>query len=319
VPALTLPFSVYGSAQAHVWFEKQLDEVTHARAGNTIAEKRTYYDHANSERVAAMRTTYNVRTSEQTIAGVVVDVVEPANGVAAKNAKRVLINLHGGAFLWGSRSGALVESIPIASVGRIKVISVDYRLAPEYKFPDATDDVVAVYRALLKTYRAENIGIYGSSAGGYLTAETTARLIADKQPLPGAIGTLFGSLLSPGGDTYYLAPALTGGKAPTQALPINAIPYFSDIRADDPRAQPGLTPEDLKKFPPTLLIGGTRDFTLSSVLRSHRLLVQAGVDAELHVWDGMWHAFPIDHDMPESREAYDVIVKFFDRHLGRRH
>lgn len=50
----------------------------------------------------------------QTIGGVLTDVVEPVQGVAAKNAKRVLINLHGGAFLWGARSGALVESIPVA-------------------------------------------------------------------------------------------------------------------------------------------------------------------------------------------------------------
>jgi acetyl esterase/lipase len=319
VAPFALPFSAYASPQAHSRFQEQLDEVSRARAGDTIAEKRAYYDHANGERVAALRAAFPVRTHEERIAGVLVDVVEPASRTPARNADRVLINLHGGAFLWGSRSGALVESIPIASLGRIKVVSVDYRLAPENKFPAATEDVMAVYRALLKTHRPEDIGIYGSSAGGYLTAEVTAQIIADKLPLPGAIGTLFGSLLAPNGDSFFLAPTLTGGKAPPLAPPITAFPYFSAIHADDPRAQPGLAPPGLKRFPATLLISGTRDFTLSSVLQSHRLLVQAGVNAELHVWDGMWHAFSIDYDMAESREAYTVIINFFDRHLGRHH
>jgi monoterpene epsilon-lactone hydrolase len=69
--------------------------------------------------------------------------------------------------------------------------------------------------------------------------------------------------------------------------------------------------------PPTLLISGSRDFALSSVLRSHALLVQAGVDAELHVYEGLWHSFFSDPELPESRAAYDAMVRFFDRHLGR--
>jgi acetyl esterase/lipase len=70
----------------------------------------------------------------------------------------------------------------------------------------------------------------------------------------------------------------------------------------------------LAKFPPTLLISGTRDFAMSSVIRSQALLSQAGVNTELHVWDGMWHSFFSDPELPEShRDA--VIVKFFERHL----
>lgn len=74
----------------------------------------------------------------------------------------------------------------------------------------------------------------------------------------------------------------------------------------------------VSRFPPTLLITGTRDFAMSSVIRSHRLLVQAGVDADLHVWEGMWHAFFSDPELPESQQAYDVIAQFFHRHLGPR-
>jgi len=56
---------------------------------------------------------------------------------------------------------------------------------------------------------------------------------------------------------------------------------------------------------------------MSSVLRSQSLLTAAGVETELHVWDGMWHAFFSDPEIPESRQAYAVMLRFFDRRLGR--
>jgi acetyl esterase/lipase len=66
-----------------------------------------------------------------------------------------------------------------------------------------------------------------------------------------------------------------------------------------------------------LLITGTRDAAMSAVIRSQTLLSQAGVSTELQVWEGMWHSFFSDPEMPESRAAYETIVKFFDKHLTR--
>ena len=57
---------------------------------------------------------------------------------------------------------------------------------------------------------------------------------------------------------------------------------------------------------------------MSAVVHSQALLTAAGVDAELHVWDGMWHSFFSDPETPEAREAYAAMVRFFDRRLGRR-
>jgi acetyl esterase/lipase len=244
------------------------------------------------------------------------DVVLPAQGIAAGQRHRVLINLHGGAFLWGAHSGGLVEAIPLASLGRIKVVSVDYRQGPEHVFPAASEDVEAVYRALLRQYPARNIGIYGCSAGGVLTGEAVARIITHKLPVPGAIGTFCGSISDLGGDSAYVAPVLSGDPPPAGPLKLADLPYFKGARASDPLVFPANSPALLAKFPPTLLITGSRDFTLSSVLHSQALLAAAGVDTELHVWDGMWHSFFSDPEMPESREAYAVMVRFFDRRLG---
>lgn len=74
----------------------------------------------------------------------------------------------------------------------------------------------------------------------------------------------------------------------------------------------------LTPLEPTLLIAGSRDFAVSSLFRTQAALTNVGVETELHIWDGMWHAFFIDPDLPESKETYKVVVKFFDRHLGRR-
>ena len=72
----------------------------------------------------------------------------------------------------------------------------------------------------------------------------------------------------------------------------------------------------MARFPPALLITGTRDYAMSAVLHTHAQLVRLGVEAELHVREGMEHAYFYDPALPEAREAYDIIVKFSNRHLG---
>ena len=129
-----------------------------------------------------------MNVEEPNIAGVRTDTITPLS-MPESNRNRVLINLHGGGF--NSDSGSLIEGVPIANLAKIKVVSVYYRLAPENPFPAAVDDVVAVYRELLKTYKPRNIGIFGTSAGAILTAEVTVRLNSWACP-PGALGIFSG-------------------------------------------------------------------------------------------------------------------------------
>jgi acetyl esterase/lipase len=76
-------------------------------------------------------------------------------------------------------------------------------------------------------------------------------------------------------------------------------------------------PETLANFPPTLIVTATRGFELSAALYTHTQLVRVGVEADLHVWEGLFHGFFYNPDVPESKDAYNVMVKFFDSHLGR--
>jgi len=312
------PFSAFAaSPQALKRFQEILVEGKSAPGlGGPIDASRTFYDAINSDRAGRMRTLYPVEIKAAKIGGVAVDIVEPAAGKT--DGRRVLINLHGGAFLWGAGSGGLVESIPVANLSGIRVISVDYRQGPESVFPAASEDVESVYRALLKEHRADEIGIYGCSAGGILTAESVAWLASKRLPTPGAIGIFCAGVVEMQGDSAYVGPLLMGENVPAAPGNLGALPYFKGADVASPLVIPGVSTAVLARFPPTLLISGTRDFAMSSVLRSDDLLTRAGVSTELHVWDGMWHSFFSDPELPESKAAYQVMARFFQRHLGQR-
>jgi epsilon-lactone hydrolase len=326
VPAFDVPLSSYMSEEAKRAFVRHAVNRPLASIDPTasIATRRKGVDEYYRPMVERAKALYPVRIEQQKIAAVMTDVVTPEGGVSAVNRNRVLINLHGGGFTVGAGLGALVESIPIASAGKFRVITVDYRMAPEYKFPAASEDVAAVYKELLKHYQPENIGIYGCSAGGMLTAEVVAWFQKVHLPKPGAIGIFCaGADLTNGGDSRFLSEPLdveTGLAPPPPSAPNPprlAMAYFSNANVKDPLVSPALTPAVLSKFPPTLLISGTRDTFLSPAVFAQTQLVEVGVEADLHVWNGMWHAFFFDADLPESKEAYSVITKFFVKHLGR--
>lgn len=316
----TIPFSALASKEARDEFARMLAAPPGPDFSKGIEAARTFYGKFNDERLADMRSSYSTTSASETMGGVRVDVVKPAAEIPARNRDRVLINVHGGAFMWGAGSGALVEAVPIAATARIKVVTIDYRMAPEHKFPAASEDVAAVYKVLLKTYRPENIGIYGCSAGGILTAQSVAWFAAHDLPRPGAIAMLCASGAEFIGDSAYVAPVLTGQPpVPADAQPalrLKSVPYFADANPDDPLVLPDQSSKVLAGFPPTLLIVGGRDFSASSMTMTHRRLRSAGVPADLFVIDGMWHAFFIYPKLPESRETYDIMARFFDRHLG---
>lgn len=333
VPPFDLPLSPYMSEQSRARF---IDEIGHGlnlsniKMGDPdyIQKLRSAIDDQIRPKVERAKRQYPVRIERQSIGGVSVHVVTPESGVARENKHRVLINLHGGAFIAGAGGlHGIAESIPVSSMGRFRVLTVDYRIGPEHKFPAASEDVAAVYKELLHQHDAREIGIYGCSAGGTLSAMAVSWFQKEKLPVPGAIAMLsaaaFGNFYSPrsvgswSGDSVYVARALSN--APLSPKDNQQPPrdwYLSEAEPSDPLVAPALWPTVLEKFPPTLLITGTRAHDLSAATQTHRELVKAGVQADLHLWDGMGHCFFLDADLPESREAYDVLVKFFKRHLS---
>lgn len=233
--------------------------------------------------------------------------------------------MHDGGYHFATGGGldGQIEAIPIAGVGELKVIAIDYRTSPDYHFPAANEDVTSVYKYLLKSYKPENIGLYSCSTGATLSAGSAAWFQKEKLPRPGAIG-LFGDGATKDdhadGDSYFINMPLLGGKvlAPWESLQVlYPEPYMRGTDYNDPLVAPVVSPHPLSQFPPTLVISRTRDVGLSETVYTHTQLIKAGVDADLHVWEGMWHCFFFDVDLPESKEVFDVVSKFFDRTLGR--
>ena len=283
-----------------------------APAGD-IAALRAHYDAFNRRHLAVALENYAVDIVEETIAGVRVDIVTPAETDVDD---RVLLCLHGGAFMWGRGAGALLEAVPIAAVARTRVIAVQYALAPETAFPAAVDDVMAVYSALVAQHSPGSIGIYGCSAGAVLTAQATARMIAEEIAVPGAIAMLCGAGLEMEGDSVAVAAAFNGEPETAEPETLAALPYFAGADFGDPLVFPGAHERVLARFPPSLLVTGSRDFAASSVTVMHRRLAAAGVDAVLLHFDGMGHAFHMATTLAESRETFAAMARFFDTHLS---
>ena len=263
--------------------------------------------------LAKLRKNYHVDIQSLIFGDVYTEAITPSEGIAQKNKGRVLINLHGGAFAIHGRVGGQLESIVVAATGHIKVIAVDYRMYPEHVFPAATDDILVVYKELLKSYRPENIGIYGCSAGAALTAQTLVRLQREGIPAPGAVGMLCGAAIMDGGGDSSEMLSLINGKVELG----ETGSYFMNEDLDNPLISPGKYPDILQHFPPSLLVSSTRDFALSGVVVTHSQLVKLGVEAELHIYEGLGHSRFLNPDVPEFVEVHKVIVKFFDKYLGK--
>jgi acetyl esterase/lipase len=279
----------------------------------SLAERRASIDAFRKGRAEEARKLYPVSVEEKTIGGVRCDVIAPL-AIPAEKRNRVLLNVHGGGF--NADSGSLVEGVPIANLTQTTVVSVYYRLAPEHPFPAAVDDTVAVYKDLLKTYAARNMGLFGTSAGAILTVEVAVRLRRDGLPLPAALGVFSGTGdLSQAGDSeaLYAVSGLCGPlRVPSKSSHLSG--YVGSTNPTDPLLSPLYA--DLRGFPPTLFVTSTRDLLLSGTTILHRAFLRAGVDGQLVVFEALPHAFWYDYHLPETKEALHIMARFFNQKLG---
>lgn len=250
---------------------------------------------------------YGVRVCQSELNGVPVSIYTPSRSLEAQG-RHVLLNLHGGGFVLDS--GSVTENVPVAALSGIKVVAAMYRYAPEFPFPAALDDAEAVFRELLQTHGPENIVVYGASAGAALAAELMVRLCERKLPMPAALGFFSGIAdFSQTGDSEYFFASSEDRRPVAEIL----APYIGTHEVTDPALSPLYA--DLSQFPPTLCISGTRDFLLSQTVRFHRALLEANVDAELVVFEGMPHTHWCYLEAPESDDTFRHMAEFFKRRL----
>ncbi len=285
------------------------------RPAESLAERRKSTDAYTARAREEWLKICPVTIEDRTIGGVPVHVVTPPD-MQFSNHDKILLNLHGGGF--NSDSGSYTESIPIASYAKMKVVAVLYRLAPEYPFPAAVDDSIAVYKELIKVYKPEHVIIYGTSAGAILTSEVAVRLKQLGLPEPGGLGIFsgMGDFARPGDSiAIYALRGLSGHLDPPEKGAHDPF-YVASTDAKDPILSPIYA--DLRGMPPTLFVTSGRDLLLSGTANLHRAFLSAGVDARLVVFDALTHAFWYDSKLPEAIEANHIMADFFNKTLSKR-
>jgi epsilon-lactone hydrolase len=272
---------------------------------------------ATLQTLPALHEKLGVKVEPVTVGGVKAYMLTPRN-VPPENANRLLVHVHGGCYVSGPGESGTTEAILMAGFGHFKIISVDYRMPPDHPYPAALDDAMAVWKAAVKMADPKKMAIFGSSAGGALTLEMVLRVKQDHLPMPAAIapGTPMADLTN-SGDTFRTNAMLDNVLvAPDASCDKRAALYTNGHDLKDPMVSPLFG--DMHGFPPAILTTGTRDLLLSNTVRVHRKLRQAGVEASLQVYEGQSHSqYSRDVDAPETKEAFEEIAKFLDRHLGR--
>jgi acetyl esterase/lipase len=262
---------------------------------------------ADMERmVGLMPPAADVETSPVTANGV------PAEWVAAPDADddRVVLYLHGGAYVIGSINTHRDLAGRISRASGARVLNVDYRLAPEHPHPAAVDDATAAYRWLLEQDHASgDLAVAGDSAGGGLTVATLVALRDGGQPMPAA-----GVCLSPWVDLEGTGESMTtcahlDPMVQKEHLVRMAKLYLGGHDPRTPLAAPLYA--DLSGLPPLLIQVGTAETLLDDSQRIAERARNAGVDVTLDVWDDMIHVFqafaPI---LPEGQQAIERIGEY---------
>lgn len=224
---------------------------------------------------------------------------------------KVVLYVHGGGYVMGSAGSHRDVTGRLSKAAGARVLSLNYRLAPEHPFPAPVDDAVAAYRWLLaQGISPGNIAVAGDSAGGGLAIATLLALRDAGEPLPAA-----GIGISPWVDMEGTGESMTTRAAvdpvvQKEGLLGMAKLYLGDADPKNPLAAP--LHADLAGLPPLLLQVGDAETLLDDSTRLAERARAAGVDVTLKVWDEMphvWHLFaPI---LPEGRQAIDEIGSFF--------
>lgn len=241
----------------------------------------------------------------------------PASWSIAERAERgrVVLHLHGGGYMMGSSKTHRGMTALLSRVTRAHVLCPDYRLAPEHTHPAALDDAVAAYRWLLDDRDVDpaKLAVTGDSAGGGLALSMLVRARDDGLPMPSCyVG------LSPWTDLAGTGESLRTHDERDPWLSADMIPaaargYAGDTPVDDPLVSPLYA--DLKGLPPMLLHVGEDEILRDDAVRLVERAREAGVDASVGVFEGMWHVFHA-FPTPESSRAWREIGAFVRRHSG---
>jgi len=249
--------------------------------------------------------------------------IEPVQGdvrgewVTAAGADRgVILYMHGGGYVAGSPATHRPITAALVRLTGRRVFSLDYRLAPEHRFPAALDDALAAYRWLLgQGIAPSRLALAGDSAGGGLVLALSLR--ARDEGLPQAA---CGICLSPWTDLAGSGDSLTrnngvGAMFRPENMAEFAQVYLGPVTPKEPYASPLYG--DLRGLPPLLFQVGSEELLLDDSCRVHEAVRGAGGRSTLQVTCGVFHVWQmLDGFLPEAREALLRVADFLEKTKG---
>ncbi len=240
-------------------------------------------------------------------AEITVDGVEP---------RHVILYFHGGVYVMGDAAQAAGLAAQIGRRTQAKVISVDYRLAPEHPYPAAVDDALAAYEALLQGGTAPaDIAFAGESAGGGLAIATLVNARDHGHPLPAAA-----FVMSPYADLTLAGTTLETKNKADPLLSREALQArVADYTAGQDAALGLISPifADLSGLPPLLIQGGTHEVLLDDALRLAQRAALIDVEVTLDITPRVPHVFQAYYPiLDEAAAALNRAGQFLSAHLA---
>ena len=232
--------------------------------------------------------------------------------------KSVLMYLHGGGYVMGTIEMYRNMTAGLAKIGKVRVLSVEYRLAPENKYPAALEDSIKAYKWLLSQgYRAEDIVIGGDSAGGGLTLATLLKIRSLGLELPASA-----VCISPWTDLALIGKSIKAKAKEDPILSRNLLKYLADcyVGEEGDRCNPFVSPfyADLSGLPPILMMVGEREILLDDAIIFSQKAEYYGVKATMVVAQGMTHIWPFFAPaIPEGKQAINYIGKYISSSISK--
>ena len=251
---------------------------------------------------------YCITLSSQSIGGVSCLIARPNK----LRANWKIFYTFGGGFVSGSAYEDLTIAAPVSAMAGVEVIIPEYRLAPEYPWPAACDDTMTVYSEISKNC----IAMLGESAGGNLALVTMFRAKKMGLNLPVAA-----ALISPWCDLTNLGDSMdfNDGRDPTLSLKqsnMAASHYASGQDLTNPEISPIFGEFD-HTFPNFFISTGTRDLLMSQSILLANKLKASDIFVELNIWEGLWHVFEWNIDLPESTLSLKKVSDFLSKTVAK--
>lgn len=226
-----------------------------------------------------------------------------------------ILYCHGGGYLFGSTEAYQSFTSRLAAASGMRVFSLEYRLAPEHRYPAAAEDVLAAWQYLLNSHDPERIVVMGDSAGGGLALSLLSQLTTSTLPMPAAA-----LVLSPYADLMVTGSSVEANDRHCAMFTADGIRraasgYLDGADGTDPAASPMYA--DFNGFPPLQIYVSSSEVLKDDGIRVAERASDAGVPVSLHIWDNQPHVWPLFLPwLPEARSTLKEMAVFARQHVG---